>query len=56
MPKEVFCNIEIWIEGKEKTTKSHLKGPWLKSYLEIIPKMVEQAKNIHEKEEELKSD
>ena len=56
MVKQILCRIEIWIEGKEKTTKSYLSGPWLDSYIEIIPKLVEQAKKIHIEEEELEKE
>ena len=56
MPKQILYRLEIWVEGKEKTTMSKLSGPWLDSYIEIIPKLVDQAKKIHNEEEELKSD
>ena len=56
MAKQILCRVEIWIEGKEKTTKSYLSGPWLDSYIEIIPKLVKQAKKIHEEEEKLKEE
>ena len=54
MVKHILCRIDIWIEGKEKTTKASLSGPWVDSYLTIIPEMVNQATKIHIEEEELK--